>query len=269
MAASITFDHLGEASEIQRGEWPAGRPVGRHPSVTESLPQVLGLLRETGSRAIFYVEALNCELYPGAIGSIPEAGHSVGWHGWFNEPTYAQTPEQFAEAFGQSVAAFRDIGVPLTAARPPGGLLGPHAAGTFSAAGFDYLSLAGDEYGLHGELPLLPYAWRNIDGCYYFPEVSPFGWPSSPEPLGVGAMLRAHRAYIDQTAAAGGCTSFIFHVPWVDRPERFDALRALIRMLSDDERVWFAGSGEIATWMREHPDQVPAVAHHVDAPPAR
>jgi hypothetical protein len=38
---------------------------------------------------------------------------------------------------------------------------------------------------------------------------------------------------------------------------RFDAVGTLIRMLNQDERGWFADSGELAAWMREHPDEVP------------
>ena len=37
----LTFDNLSEAAEMQRGEWPAGRPLGQHPWVTKTLPRLL------------------------------------------------------------------------------------------------------------------------------------------------------------------------------------------------------------------------------------
>ena len=39
---SVTFDNLGEASELERGTWPEGQPLGEHFSVRESLPLLLG-----------------------------------------------------------------------------------------------------------------------------------------------------------------------------------------------------------------------------------
>ena len=36
----VTFDNLGEVSELERGQSPASRPLGRHFSVTRALPLV-------------------------------------------------------------------------------------------------------------------------------------------------------------------------------------------------------------------------------------
>ena len=64
MNVSVTFDNLGEASDLERGWWPEDEPLGRHFSVTRTLPRVLEALDEAGLRATFFVEGLNTELYP-------------------------------------------------------------------------------------------------------------------------------------------------------------------------------------------------------------
>lgn len=81
---AVTFDNLGEASEIEQGAWPPGRPRGRHPSVVRALPRVLALLDDVGVRATFFVEGINaelagsCALEPGAAQrprmNVPSSG---------------------------------------------------------------------------------------------------------------------------------------------------------------------------------------------------
>ena len=41
---AVTFDNLGEASEIAQGAWPPDRPAGWHPSVVRALPQDVVLI---------------------------------------------------------------------------------------------------------------------------------------------------------------------------------------------------------------------------------
>ena len=82
---SLTFDNLGEVADLERGQWPADAPLGRHASVTRTLPRVLELLRSSDVRATFFVEGLNAELYPDALREIAAGGHEVAFHGWQHE----------------------------------------------------------------------------------------------------------------------------------------------------------------------------------------
>ena len=66
-AVTVSFDNLGEVTELARGEWPAGEPLGQHFSVTRALPRILALLDELGLRATFFVEGRNTELYPDTL----------------------------------------------------------------------------------------------------------------------------------------------------------------------------------------------------------
>ena len=85
MNVSVTFDNLGEASDLERGWWPEDEPLGAHYSVTEALPRVLEALDETGLRATFFVEGLNTELYPDTLRELDARGHEVACHGWRHE----------------------------------------------------------------------------------------------------------------------------------------------------------------------------------------
>ena len=84
-ALLLTIDNLGEARALERGMQPADAPVGSDPSVTRALPWLLDELGSHGLRATFFVEAINCELYPDAVREIAARGHEVGLHGWRHE----------------------------------------------------------------------------------------------------------------------------------------------------------------------------------------
>lgn len=64
-----------------------------------------------------------------------------------------------------------------------------------------------------------------------------------------------------------GCTSFVFHIPWTDAPQRAEVIDEPLDRLTDDPRVWCASPNDVAWWMIGHPADFPAV-HHRDAPPA-
>lgn len=85
----LTFDNLGEATELERGSWPADAPLGHHRSVTVALPRLLEELDAHELTATFFVEAINCELYPEALLEIARRGHELGHHGWRHE-TWAE-----------------------------------------------------------------------------------------------------------------------------------------------------------------------------------
>ncbi|HUA45415.1 MAG TPA: hypothetical protein VMA77_09330, partial [Solirubrobacteraceae bacterium] len=61
-ALVLTFDNLGEASALDRGEQRL--PTRRDPSVTRALPWLLDELERHSLKATFFIEAINCELYP-------------------------------------------------------------------------------------------------------------------------------------------------------------------------------------------------------------
>ena len=78
---SITFDNLGEASDLERGWWPR---TSRSGTTTPSRGRCRGCstLDEAGLRATFFVEGLNTELYPETLASWTPPGTRSPCHGW-------------------------------------------------------------------------------------------------------------------------------------------------------------------------------------------
>ena len=194
---SVTFDNLGEASELERGTWPEGQPLGEHFSVRESLPQLLGMLAAEDIRATFFVEGLNGELYPEALAGLAAAGHEVACHGWRHEEWTELDAGRERELLARAHAA---LGAP-TGFRPPGGELTASSAALLSELGFRYCSPAGERAGRLGELAVLPFRWPLIDAYYYLPHFAGLRRahgdpeePMAPTALRDAVLRRARRA---------------------------------------------------------------------------
>jgi peptidoglycan/xylan/chitin deacetylase (PgdA/CDA1 family) len=165
----ITFDNLGEVADLERGRWPADAPLGRHASVTRTLPRILDLLAETGARATFFVEGLNAELYPGALREIADAGHEVAYHGWMHERWSDLDPAAERESLERGVGALDALGLRPVGFRPPGGELTAATPGLLRELGFAYVSPEeGAAEPLEG-LDVRPFRWPLVDALYYLP----------------------------------------------------------------------------------------------------
>jgi peptidoglycan/xylan/chitin deacetylase (PgdA/CDA1 family) len=191
----LTFDNLGEASELERGTWDPAAPPGSHPSVTRALPRLLDALDEYSLRATFFVEAINCELNPGALHDIAGRGHELGAHGWRHEP-WASLDDERERALTQRCAdAFSRLGLGVAGFRPPGGHTTSRTAGHLRDAGFRWCSALGDAPAVHDGLAWLPFDWEFVDAYHV---MDSFGelraergdGASSRPPADVGVRLR-------------------------------------------------------------------------------
>jgi peptidoglycan/xylan/chitin deacetylase (PgdA/CDA1 family) len=191
----LTFDNLGEASELERGTWDPGAPPGSHPSVTTALPRLLDALDEHGLRATFFVEAINCELNPAAVNEIAARGHELGAHGWRHEP-WASLDDGRERALTQRCAdAFARLGLGVTGFRPPGGDTTSRTAGHLRKAGLRWCSALGGAPGVHDGLAWLPFDWELVDAYHLMDSFGELraerGDGTSPRaPAEVGARLR-------------------------------------------------------------------------------
>jgi peptidoglycan/xylan/chitin deacetylase (PgdA/CDA1 family) len=217
----LSFDNLGEVTALQRGEWPAGAPVGEHWSVTRALPRLLSLLDEVGLRATFFVEGLNAELYPDALRELDAAGHEVAFHGWRHEPWGGLDPARERELFERGVEAFAALGLRPVGFRPPGGELTGATAGLLRELGFTYASPAaaispgGAEISERDGIAILPFRWEHVDAWYYLD-----GFDGPPSAAAVReAMLSAVEA---------DYATLIFHPFLTDTGERFAVLREVL-----------------------------------------
>jgi peptidoglycan/xylan/chitin deacetylase (PgdA/CDA1 family) len=165
----LTFDNLGEAAELERGQWPADRPMGDHPSVTRVLPRLLDLLDELALRATFFVEAVNTREYPDAVGEIARRGHEIGFHAWCHERWGALEPAQERDIIERGRAAYADHGLAVRGFRPPGGGLSDRTVPLLTEAGFDWMSPEGDR--AHRDpagMAVIPFRWPLVDATYLY-----------------------------------------------------------------------------------------------------
>ena len=230
-AVAITFDNLGEASDLERGRWPADEPLGEHESVTRALPPVLELLAEHGLAATFFVEGLNAELYPDALREVAAAGHEVALHGWRHEPWSELDPDRERALLTRSVDALARLGLDPAGFRPPGGMLAPSSWEALPAAGFSYCSPAGSGAGVRDGLAVLPFAWPQIDAFHYLPHFAARRTAArgAPDLLDPAALRSTLAAALRAAIARGALLTLLFHPFLADTPERLAVLRAVLR----------------------------------------
>ena len=197
MHIALTFDNLGEAADLERGLWPARAPLGDHPSVTEALPWLLDTLDALSLRATFCVEALNCELYPGAVAEIGARGHEVAMHGFRHEPWAALSAGREDALLARGRAAFAALGLDVSGFRPPGGTLGARGGAPLAARGFRWCSPEGTRRGRDGTLAVVPFAWPLVDA---FHRLDSFAAGRGAAPLGPEAAVDAILAALDAAA---------------------------------------------------------------------
>jgi peptidoglycan/xylan/chitin deacetylase (PgdA/CDA1 family) len=215
----LTFDNLGEAADLERGRWPADAPLGRHASVTRTLPRILELLAERGARATFFVEGLNAELYPDALREIDAAGHEVAYHGWQHERWADLDPAAERESLERGVRALERLGLEPVGFRPPGGSLTPATPGLLRELGFAYVSPeAGVAVPLDG-LAVHPFRWPLTDALYYLPHFADLRerYLGTRDPQPPSRLRAAIEAAPDDT--------LLFHPFLLDDDARFAVLR--------------------------------------------
>ena len=236
---SVTFDNLGEASELERGTWPEGAPLGEHFSVREALPQLLGMLAAEDIRATFFVEGLNGELYPEALAGLAAAGHEVACHGWRHEEWAELDAGRERELLARAHTA---LGAP-TGFRPPGGDLTASSAGLLSELGFTYCSPAGQEAGVRDGIAILPFAWTLVDAYHYLPRFAERRGSAEPRSPGEFA------ADLDRALAAGRHSSVVFHAFLAEPEDRFAVVRRhleAVRAMVDRGALWCVPYREVA-----------------------
>ena len=224
---AITFDNLGEVTALQRGEFPAGEPLGRHFSVTRALPRILDLLGEAGLRATFYVEGLNTELYPETLAAIAAAGHEVGYHGWCHEEWAGLEPGEEAELLSRGVRALDELGLRPLGFRPPGGELNAGSPALLRELGFTHCSPAGDAVAVREGVALLPFAWPLVDAYHYLPRFA--GMRGSRAPRSPEDLARTLDRALEDAVADGRYSSVVFHAFLAEPEERFDVIRRHVR----------------------------------------
>jgi peptidoglycan/xylan/chitin deacetylase (PgdA/CDA1 family) len=210
---ALTFDNLGEAADLERGQWPADVPVGRHPSVRTALPRLLDALDRRGLRATFCVEAINADHYPDALRDIEARGHEVAAHGWRHERWDELTAEREDALLRRARAALDGLGLAVTGFRPPGGRGTASTPRLLTAHGFGWWSpVDGVSEGAEG-LARIPFPWPLVDAYHVLPSFAGrrerHGEPGAPR--GRAQAAAALVAGLDAAATAGAATALVLH----------------------------------------------------------
>jgi peptidoglycan/xylan/chitin deacetylase (PgdA/CDA1 family) len=253
-AILLSFDNLGEASELERGTWPAACEVGYHRSVIEVLPWLLDELERRGLSATFFVEAINCEIYPEELREIVARGHELGAHGWRHEDWAGLDPARERELLEQTARAFADLGVRVSGFRPPGGTLRPGSPALLREHGFTWCSPAGRTPTVREGMVTLPFDWELVDAYYLIERFEPLrrerGQQSNPKTP--GELTRHLAALIERK---GAVQTLILH-PFLMLDEAWregvSQLLARLTALAADGNRWVGPGGVLADRLRQN-----------------
>jgi len=241
---ALTFDNLGEASELERGTWPMDRPLGEHPSVTVALPRLLDELEAHGLTATFFLEAINCEMYPDAVREIAARGHEVGHHGWQHEAWAALDPRDERAALERGKRAFEELGVRVRGFRPPGGELTASSQELLSEVGLEWCSPATvPRVGAAGrgrlpfdwnELRYLPFDWPAVDAYQLMPRFEDLrrerGDP--PQPRSPREVLELFCARVDAVSGDDAPEVLVLHPFLMLDPEWWECVPELLARIA-------------------------------------
>jgi peptidoglycan/xylan/chitin deacetylase (PgdA/CDA1 family) len=245
-ALVLTFDNLGEASALERGEQPA--PTGRDPSVTRALPWLLDELDRHELSATFFVEAINCELYPGAVREIAARGHELGHHGWSHETWRDLSRDDERAALTRGVSAFAHLGFHPRGFRPPGGALTDRTPALLRELGFDWCSPEGCDARVDGGLAYVPFDWELVDAYHLMDGFGTLrarrGDPRAPTPPDQVADRIAR-------ALGTGRQTLVLH-PFLMLDEAWAAgvsrVLGAVADLAERRRAWVVPGGLFADW---------------------
>ncbi len=245
-AISITFDNLGEAAAVQRGDLRSLH--GEDPTA-----DFIGvLLDEIGNLpATYFIEACNTELYPKQILKWVAAGKEVGVHGWRHEHWGKLEAGERRRILERSQSAFRRLGIEPLGFRPPGGVCTSEMLDELRQYGFKYCSPQGGLGGSahFGGISILPFIWQHVDAYLLDPSLG-----AMRERHGdFAAPLTASQwdLFLDDAllaAIAGNQhVPVIFH-PYLllEYPDLLSSLRRFISNIRANEDIWCASGFEVA-----------------------
>lgn len=258
-ALNLTFDNLGEAAELELGAVEPGAELGRHPTATEVLPELLDRLAQREIVATFFVEGLNAELYPDLLRKIDARGHEVAFHAWRHEQWGELTAAEQAENLARGGGAFERLGLRIAGIRPPGGQLGPGGVAVLREAGLSYCSPAGSGAGVEDGVALLPFAWRHVDASCVLPPLSTAreAMGGSPDPVEPTAFVAWLGREIDRLGADGGYLTIVLHpfmLTWLGE----DSLGALLDQVAaagERDELWVTRCAAVAEHVLAHPER--------------
>ena len=250
-ALVLTFDNLGEASALERGQQQV--PTRRDPSVTRALPWLLDELDRHDLKATFFVEAINCELYPSAVAGIAARGHELGHHGWSHEQWTDLASDAEREALVRGMAAFSGLDIRPRGFRPPGGELTSRSPGLLRELGFEWCSPADGDARVEDGLAYVPFDWELVDAYHLMGSFAALraARGDAPEPVAPAALTARLEARV---TSGSGLQTLILH-PFLMLDQAWAAgvsdLLGTISACARDGRTWVGPGGAFANSLRD------------------
>jgi Polysaccharide deacetylase len=249
-ALVLTIDNLGEASALERGEQQL--PTRRDPSVTEALPWLLDELDRHGLAATFFIEAINCELYPDAVAGIAARGHELGHHGWSHEQWASLTPDEERDVLARGLAAFDSLGLRPRGFRPPGGELTEATPALLRELGFEWCSPVGQTATIDDRVAYVPFDWEVVDAYHLMDSFASLrasrGDPAaSTPPAALAARLR------ESVLRSARRETLILHPFLMLDPAWAAGVGYLLETIAGQARAgrtWVVPGGTFADWLR-------------------
>lgn len=243
----LSFDNLGEASELERGTWDPRAQLGQHASVKSALPRLLDELDALGLAATFFVEALNCELYPEALHEIVDRGHELGVHGWCHEAWAQLSTERERDLLLRAGQAFRSAGLQTQAFRPPGGGATVATRALLRELGYQWWSPAVGSEGPGDGPRAIPFVWELVDAYHLMDRFAQarVRRGDNREPLRPAA---ARDRLCGDLATAAGTKVLVLHPFLMLDPLWWEGVRqvlALIAQLRREHQAWVGPGGEL------------------------
>jgi peptidoglycan/xylan/chitin deacetylase (PgdA/CDA1 family) len=203
-----------------------------------------------GLTATFFVEAINCELYPDALREIASRGHELGMHGWRHEMWAGLSRERERETVARAMGAFVGLGFEPRGFRPPGGDLTAASLGLLRDAGVTWCSPAGGAFGVRDGLTWVPFDWELVDAYYLMERFSRLRAIRGDafEPLSAGQLAPRMSSGLRVVAESGGRGTLILHPFLMLDAEWWRAVRELlseIAALSRDRGLWVGPGGAL------------------------
>lgn len=248
-AVAFTFDF--DAEEVWIGEDPenADRPgvlsQGTY-GAKVAVPLILGLLRDHGISATFFIPARVAERHAGRVEEIVAAGHEIAHHGYTHtSPTKLSREEEEAE-LTKGLEVLTSFGTEVTGYRSPSWDFSAHTEELLQLHGFRYSSNFMDDltpYRRAGtSLIEIPIQWILDDAAHFWFDgatwTKKISTTDEVRSIWEGEFRGYHRL--------GGAFVLTMHPQIIGRPSRLELLDGFMSFVQHHDDAWITTCREIA-----------------------
>ena len=257
-AAMICFDVDGETTALSEDPRLARRRTLMSqceygPRV--GVPRLLGLLEHLGVPATFFVPGHIADHHPRMVDAIAGRGHEIGLHGYLHEKLAYLTEDEEEAILLRCLAILeRRTGVRPRGFRAPWFETNVWTADVLARHGLSYsASEMGDD------VPYMhPSGVVEIPGQWLLEDWEQFAFNADPPwgfvPENCSKVFDLWWCEFEAMHDFGCCFVLTLH-PWLcGRPSRVRLLEELIGAMQSKGGVWFARGGELADYVRAHPE---------------